>query len=145
MTHRSRMLDWTMAAFIAVWGLAFLAPGVTIGISPAYGLLASVASEEVWGAAFVIVGLLRMAALIRNGRSPRGSPLLRGLTALLGASVWGVLTAAFVLYSLEVGAWHTGVSYAVLTVADILATGRSARDFAAGHLFLKARAGGRER
>lgn len=70
--------------------------------------------------------LARFAALIINGHYHR-TPILRALTAALGAALWGFMAALF--YRPESGAISTGCGvYLVLAGSDCFSAWRSGRD-----------------
>lgn len=139
MKHAPRHYDWSAAAYILACGIVFLLPGETFNNSPAYASLAQYGTEAVWGALCSAVGLLRIAALLVNGRAPRGSPLLRAATALIGAATWTMVGAGFIAFSLHSGVWSLGCSFLILGMFDLGATIRAAVDAAKGHQFLTAR------
>jgi hypothetical protein len=111
------------------WGLTLAVPGDTLASFPAYALLSARASENAWAAMLIAVGLLRIAALIVNGRMRRGSPIARCVASAIGAMIWSQFFASFLDYSIKVGAPSGGLSvYLVLFAADIFSCGRAAWD-----------------
>lgn len=139
MTHQPRHYDWAAGLYILACGLVLLLPGHTFAYSPAYVSLTQYAPETTWGLLWTIVGLARIAALIVNGRAPRGSPILRALTALVGAATWSMVGAGFIVYSISSGIPSLGCSWLILGLLDLAATMRAAVDAARGHQLLIAR------
>lgn len=111
------------------WGLTLAAPGDTLAAFPAYDLLEARAPENTWALTLILIGIMRMVALIINGRLPRGSPVARGFAAFLGALVWSQFFAAFLDFSWRTGAPSGGLTvYFVLCVADVFSCGRAGWD-----------------
>lgn len=105
-----RALDWHCALVTIGLGVVFShghepstsipTPEVIFGVN---------IDHYVWGNIFVGVGLLRVMALIINGRSPRGAPSLRGAAALLGTVLWSHLCIAFVAMAVREGNVRAGL------------------------------------
>ena len=81
-----RILEWYVAAQLLLWGLILLAPFDTF---TATNLFAGFeVSENALGAAMLLMGLIRIGALIVNGAVPNVTPFFRIGGAFLGCGVW---------------------------------------------------------
>lgn len=129
---RPRGIEWLMACYMAAYGAILALPGNTFSLSSTYDVLARHGTEMAWAGILVGVALARMAALRINGRMPRGSPLLRCATALLGSALWAAMTYAFAVSSTRNGAWSIGVAVGVLAAGDMWAAIRAGRDAGQG-------------
>lgn len=125
---RSRALDWTCAAMILAWGIVLLLPGETF-TSPAYEFLADLGTEAAWGSTLIVIGALRVVALIVNGHWQEGSPVMRAVAAALGVIVWSLFLAGFVDLSIARSAVSPGAGvYLVLLGADLFSCARAGAD-----------------
>ncbi len=136
-SHRlsmSRVLEWQTSLTTIMLGLVFMQPDVPATLSSGSGggflnLLAKLPATW-WGTAMIAVGITRIVALYINGRSPRGSPLVRIGGAILGVVLWSQILASFYDASLRLGHILPGVAFVVvLLAADMFSVGRSVRDF----------------
>jgi hypothetical protein len=83
-----RLFEWIMAsAMILLAVQTFVWPG-TLAAS-AFHLLAEAMPNSFIGAFLLLFGVLRLGALIANGRSLAYGPWLRATGALAGAVLWG--------------------------------------------------------
>ena len=120
-----RMIEWFFASvFLAISAVLFL-PDKTMS-PPLFQFHLSLMSEYAWALVFFIVGALRVAALITNGRAPRGSPAIRCTMALISAVVFATLAAAFIK-SGPLGWWAASV-YSVATVFEFITIYRAIQD-----------------
>lgn len=120
-----RAIEWWSAGLMATWGLYTLAIPGMYEVNPAMGGLLLFAPQHVWGLVTLIVGSLRLAALIVNGFWHR-TPAVRWVTSMLSALVWFLVTSALVNApvlnpGVIVYGWHI--------IADIYSAFRSASDF----------------
>jgi len=83
---QTRMLEMGLAAMMVTCGTALLWPGETFA-SPIYAVLVRWMTETQGGLFLLSVGLLRLAALIINGRW-RSSPIARIAGCLTGCGFW---------------------------------------------------------
>lgn len=128
-TRRSRALDWFCAAMVMGWGVSLALPGNTLGSSPAYAPFLERFPEPVWAAILIAVGMLRFVALMINGHAPQGSPVLRGLAALLGVLIWTHFLYGFLDVSIRMGVASAGIGINVVMLgADFFSMGRAAAD-----------------
>ena len=126
----ARRSEWVMAAMMMGWGALVLRPSDIFEQSPAWQPLAAWASEPVWGTAALLIGALRLCALIINGTFyqswyGRWSPHVRALASFLSCFIWmqlswGLLNAPIV---------STGLSiYPGLLVLDLMNVAAAASD-----------------
>lgn len=128
--RRSRALDWMCAAMILVWGLTLALPGQSFSLSALQRVMHGEFSEDFWATVLILLGLMRVAALLINGHMPRGSPVLRLISAFIGVLVWSYFLELFVELWVATGIIATGCGVsAVLVGADLFSTGRAAADF----------------
>lgn len=122
----SRALEWHCAWSAFAFAMILFSPGSTFSTSPNFASFAAIMSEASWAALIMSVALARFAALIINGHYHR-TPILRALTAALGAALWAFMAALF--YRPESGAISTGCGvYLVLAGSDCFSAWRSGRD-----------------
>lgn len=120
----ARRSEWACAAVITWWGVSLMAPGDTFALSPTYSGLARIATEPVWGAVCLALGLFRLAALTVNGTFQgtwysRYSPHVRAITAYLTAMVYFLIVYG-VLTNLGKVPLSTGLgAYAALAFLDV--------------------------
>lgn len=99
---RRRAHDWHQALFVEIpLGLYCLQPGIMLNVGTP-GSWAAGLSEQHWGMILIMLGLIRIAALIINGRWQSGaSILMRGAAAGLSAIFWSQIFAFAFLMMLE--------------------------------------------
>jgi len=88
-----RALEWVLAFNMVWWGWKLTDPATQWSNAAAWSFMLSFWSEEAWGWLCVIIGGLRITALIINGTFANtwysaASPWVRALTAGTGAIVW---------------------------------------------------------
>jgi hypothetical protein len=83
---QTRMLEMGLAGLMITCGATLLWPGDTFA-SPVYAVLVQWMTEEQGGLFLLTVGILRMTALIINGRW-RSSPIARIAGCLTGCGFW---------------------------------------------------------
>ena len=121
----ARATEWIVAAMLTTLGLIFLRPEPTFALSPSYVGLARLATESTWGWGCVIIGGIRIIALIINGAWVPSTYHLRSITAMLSCFVW---------FQLSLGLFASNTASAGLAlfpwlvVLDIVSTYRVARD-----------------
>lgn len=112
-------LDWAAASLIVGLGLMLFLPGDSLA-GPTCGPLIARAPEVVWAYGLTIVGALRIAALIINGRMRRGSPLLRLIGGVLGAWIWSQFFTGSLEFSFRVGVPTPDLAYTLfLMICEI--------------------------
>ena len=89
----SRIVEWVMGAAILNYGLGLVSPGTAWTNPDPWRVLAYYAPENAWGWLCVLLGLLRLIALVVNGTFAdtaysRFSPHVRGVTALGALGFW---------------------------------------------------------
>ena len=129
--HRrpARALDWACACMAAGIGLVLAMPGDTLAWSPAFEPLLRRAPETVWAAGMILLGVVRIVALIINGRMPTGSPVARGAASALSFLVWSQFFIGAVEMSLRFHVTLLDVAiYLVLLGCETLTIMRSTRD-----------------
>jgi hypothetical protein len=88
-----RVVEWIMAATTIFWGSKLTGPNDAWGNPEAWAGMLRWMSENAWGWNCVGIGVARLLALAINGTFAgtwyaRFSPLVRGISALLGAVLW---------------------------------------------------------
>lgn len=116
---RARAGEWALATMLVIWGWLVYLPEEMF-TSPAYAIMRLTAREEVWGMAALIVGGIRLIALILNGTFwktwyGRFSPHIRSIMAGLSCFVWSQISLGLLLS----GEATTGLAiYPVLLLFD---------------------------
>ncbi len=86
-TFRERLPEWIASMAMLLWGLIVLSQAPELWDSARFSVLASYATQAVWGWVTVTLGSLRLIALAVNGAwRPTGH--IRALGALAGVVVW---------------------------------------------------------
>lgn len=125
----NRLFEWYAAVALTLLGLHTLVWPHAVGAS-AFRLMLDFVPPQNLAAFFLMVGLLRGAALIANGQWPFIGPHLRALGALCGAVIWLQMTVAlFLLIELQRTPPSPGIPvYFAMFVAELAATYRAAAD-----------------
>lgn len=89
MTSQTRSVEWMLAICTLIWGFGLLWPGDSFAL-PQLAAFAIIASEATWGLISIVLGCVRLVALIINGSWCR-TPLIRALCAVIGIGWWLVL------------------------------------------------------
>lgn len=112
-----------VAAALIMLGLALL-----IEVAPAaadahsFDLIGVAIVDEWLAPAFLLVGLVRIAALVANGNWPVYGPWMRAGGALVGALIWSQMCLSLVILALP----SPGIPiYAVLTGSELLSIYRA--------------------
>lgn len=115
-----RWSEWSLAWVHTIFGATLVWPGSTYDASPIHGALAALAPETAMGAAFLAVGLARLAALTINGFWHR-SPAIRMWGSCFGFAAFSALAAGFGVHAIAAhGVLSTAAgTYAVLAVTDL--------------------------
>lgn len=126
-SHR-RAVEWLSTAIMFWIGLIWLHPYPHFSVSTleTSGRLLNVLTEPVWGTLLILLACVRAAALVINGRSPRGSPVARIGCAVVGTTIFSWIAFAFAA-TWPAGAWNAGV-YAILAIYEIFTVYRATRD-----------------
>ena len=123
-TFPVRVCEWLLAGISVSWGVAAWNHSNAEWANPIYSGLSRIADQHAWGAVVCTIGLLRLAALFRNG-GWRPSPHLRAAGAFLSCFAW--LQISLGLFAAE----HltTGIAiYPWLLLADIYNVFRASSD-----------------
>lgn len=81
------------------------------------------------GITMMMLGGLRAAVLVINGRAQVWGPRARCILATLSAVVWGTLSVALVSASIEHHVFYTALAhYSALAVFEVIAAMRSSHD-----------------
>lgn len=102
-----RRLEVFLSATTGGFGVFLLLPATSMG-TPAFEFVTSDITEQAWGFVFAMNGAAHGLALAVNG-SRWWSPLVRCWAALYSATLYSILTAGFMAYSLTTTAvWTYG-------------------------------------
>jgi hypothetical protein len=123
--YRIRWIEWQSAAIFVAIGLALALPGQTMS-QPLFGAFLLLMPEQMWSATLIIAGCIRAGALIINGRSPRGSPVVRAASAMFSAAIFAGLAAGFA-QNAPTGLWAASV-YLTLTAFELATVYRAVRE-----------------
>ncbi|TXN41701.1 hypothetical protein FV232_17115 [Methylobacterium sp. WL30] len=130
----SRDLEWHCAGTDALIAILLALPGKTFATGAIFDRFAAIMPESEWAVLIGGVAIVRIAALAINGHWRR-TPLLRAITALIGATLHAYIAVLFWVPS--VGAFGIGAAFsAALAVSDIRSAFRAGRDIVvAGRVF----------
>ena len=124
-TFPPRAIEYLLAAITFMWGVQLHRMGDTFS-SPVFVELARIANESVWAWYCIIVGMVRLVALIINGAAPTGTPTIRAIFALFGAIFWLQVSLAF-WSNANPGSTALAV-YPLLCLADVYSCLRASGD-----------------
>lgn len=120
---QTRWTEVWLAGVMTAFGAVLLSAGETFSL-PHYRVIRLYLAEDVAGGLAMAVGAARLVALWYNGRRRR-SPLVRVVGCAGGFLFYLGLAIGFALAGPPL---PTGLVYAVLALAELHASGRSARD-----------------
>lgn len=128
--YPTRTVEYVLAGLIIVWSYSCLLPAPVMA-GPVYAPMVSFLPELWWGLIGIVLGLMRVAALIGNGHwAP--APGLRIIGAVTGAMFW---LALFGLYTQAVMMGATDFPmrrcYVVLILGEFYSCFRCGQDFIA--------------
>jgi peptidoglycan/LPS O-acetylase OafA/YrhL len=95
-------LEMMLAVLLVAVGIVLAWPGETFAI-PHYASVSDWIPEREGGALLAVIGGMRVAAILRNGRS-RYTPVLRILGCSIGAGFW-----ASVFFAVEASSYPAGI------------------------------------
>ncbi|MDP2358032.1 MAG: hypothetical protein Q8M31_18475 [Beijerinckiaceae bacterium] len=128
----ARASEWALALMLFNLGLVLAMPQETMMESASLSGLARIASEEVWAGALLLIGIVRLLALIINGtfahaKYGRWSPHVRAFLALVSCFFWMQIAVGLTLSPTIA----TGIGiYPVLLALDMYNTARASGDAA---------------
>jgi len=126
----ARVHEWITAFAVMAWGVIIALPFDAFAQSAAWSRMSRIASEDVWAAAAITVGALRIIALVINGtfwRTAYGrwSPHVRAAGCLLSSAVWASISIGLT----DAPYWTTGLAmYPAAAMIDIANAWNAARD-----------------
>lgn len=98
----TRLYEWAFGiAMILVGGAMLIFPRMAHG--SIMSILAAGLNSYAIGTIFLALGLLRLAALIANGRSMQIGPRIRSFVAVLTSALWTTFTLSMARVSFEQG------------------------------------------
>lgn len=124
----ARAAEWALGAILFNWGWILLLPRETMG-RQAYELMLAIAPEPAWGIGCLVIGAIRLIALVINGTFAdtaysRFSPHVRTAMSGLSCFFWLQIVLSFAL-----APPGTGIAvYPVLLVLDLYSAYRAAGD-----------------
>jgi hypothetical protein len=96
----ARRPEWVLAAMLAGWGVILGMPTSNVfELVPAFSGLKAIASEVIWAWICLLLGSIRLLALIVNGTFyttayGRFSPHVRGALAFLSCFIWTAISVS---------------------------------------------------
>lgn len=103
-----RFMELYVTMQLLLWGIILVLPMDTFSTSITFRVLASVIKEETLGVLMIVLGVLRLTALLVNGMIPRFTPLVRIGGAFIGCFVWFFISVSFAesgVISTWIAAW----------------------------------------
>jgi hypothetical protein len=126
---RLRRTEWIAAAQCFIWGFVLLLPLDTFA-GPTFSILASWASENVFGIIMLIAGALRLTGLIINGARQRVTPWMRLGGALIGCFIFSAISLGYAATG-SVGVWLA--AWPVVAVVEFFNIWDTTRDARQAH------------
>lgn len=126
--YSNRLFEWiSTSMMLGIASTLYLSPH-SISAS-AFRLLLDVLPQSVIADLFFTFGLVRIIALVANGRIPYYGPIMRALCAVGGAVMWFQLGLALFLASIGYDHVSPGVTfYFCMGVGEIVSCYRAAAD-----------------
>ena len=123
-TFPVRVCEWLLASIMVSWGVAVWNHSAYAWSQPMYAGMARIADNKTWGAIVCTIGVIRLAALLRNG-GWQPSPHFRAGGAFLACFAWlqislGMFAAPVVTAGIAIYPW--------LLFADIYNVFRASSD-----------------
>lgn len=136
--HRfaGRILEWYVATQLLMWGIILLAPAESFTASGAFADFPI--PEERFGIIMLLLGIIRLGALIVNGAVPNVTPLVRVGGAFLGCGVWFYISMNLSA-SGHLGTWIA--AWPLAFIAEFINMNRAAKDARVGlgrHMYMRA-------
>jgi len=108
----ARRSEWLLATYLCGWGIILGQPEPLFDTSRAFSGLRAFASEHTWAWACLLIGAVRLLALLINGTFAhtwygRYSPHVRGSLAFLSCFIWTAIS---------IGILNSGVSSTGLVI-----------------------------
>lgn len=125
----NRELEWLCAGILLVMAIGMLVFDAGIATTSFRRMLEVGITQTHVHAFVLVVGPLRVAALVANGAWPRYGPVARAAGALLGAVFWGQLAMALIGFGQFSGAVTIGVYvYIGLACGELFSLHRAIAD-----------------
>lgn len=122
-----RLFEWVMAFAVLFFGVEIFLFPVSIE-SSAFHYILRVINAEFLASFYLLIGGVRVAALVINGRWPKWGPVLRSACAGGAVILWSQMCAALAL-RLPYGPPSPGIPiYLAMTLGEILACYRAMTD-----------------
>lgn len=135
--RRLRLSEWLCSGILLLMGIHLLVFPATF-YRPATSGLGHITSYGAWTTLLIVSGAGRMIALWINGHWPQGTPQIRGIGAMIGAAVFGVMVGGFYSATVNDAAPTMAVGvFFLLMVSDIVSSGFAASDFIRARRALK--------
>ncbi len=97
-----RLYEWVFGTALVAFGFAMLiSPRMLHG--SILSILAAMFNSYVVGTIFLALGLLRMTALVANGRSMEIGPRIRSVVATICSALWTTFTLSMIRVSIDQG------------------------------------------
>lgn len=94
-TFRERLPEWISSLAMLCWGIIVISEPPEVWAQGYFNVLATYASQQVWGTVTILLGSLRLIALGINGAwRPTGH--IRAFGALAGVLVWTSIIFGYV-------------------------------------------------
>ncbi len=123
-TFQNRVAEWLLTAVLLSWGFLLALEPDLFKTNEIYSGFASIAQQPKWAVAALIIGSIRLAALIING-TLRSSPHVRALMAFLSCFFWFLICIGL----LNLPNASTGLAiYPWFLVLDMYSTYRAMSD-----------------
>jgi hypothetical protein len=127
-----RLFEWTMAVNMTLLGLTCAVFPEALQVS-AFRFMIFVGDPRLFGIVALVIGNVRVLALVINGRSIVYGPHVRAACAVFGTMIWFQMLAALVMYSITIGYPSPGVSnWLSLCIGELFAAYLAGRDVRRG-------------
>jgi len=125
-----RPSEWVLALMMLSWGLVLAEPVKTFELTPIYLGLARIASEETWSVICLLIGSVRLFALMMNGAWPTITLPLRTIMAFSSCFFWFQVSLGIVAAGIG-GIANTAIAiYPWLAVLEMICMYRDGVDHA---------------
>lgn len=124
---QTKILEWLCSFQLIIWGLWLLYVSTFATVSALQIIFIPKDYVNLWAFTAITVGVLRATALYINGHW-RKTPIIRGITSIISATIWGQIALNFVIQT--DGCSNIIPIYLSLMLADFYAAAVSGYDAA---------------
>ena len=104
---RQRLVEWAGAVQLMLLGWILMQPDDSFGASTSFIAMGELFNEDTWAVILLMIGIIRLIALIINGSMESVTPWFRAIGAVFGFSCFAVITYSMLASKFLLGAPYT--------------------------------------